>query len=151
MDLRCTRPAVAALIFAIGLARAGAVEQPAPLTDAPNRPPAPYALTVELGKPVVSPEGELTVELLGVRDHRCAVEVLCIWAGHAVVTLRVSKPGSDARTLLLDTLAPLSTSSPLAATYGAYRFALVGLAPGNSLTRPVPQSFYRARVQVSQL
>jgi hypothetical protein len=124
--------------------------------DRPIQPPdlqtTPYAVTVELGKPVVGPEGELTVELLAVKDHRCAVDVLCVWAGYAEVTLRVSKRGSDAKTLVLGTLAPKTpTDRHLETTYGTYRFALVNLAPGNSMSRPVAQSLYRAKVQVSQL
>ena len=101
---------------------------------------------------MVGPEGELTVELLAVKDHRCAVDVLCVWAGYAEVTLRVSKRGSDAKTLVLGTLAPTTpTGRHRETTYGTYRFALVNLAPGNSMSRPVAQSLYRAKVQVSQL
>ena len=117
----------------------------------PDRQTTPYAVTIELGKPVLVLEGELTVELLAVKDHRCAVDVLCVWAGHAEVTLRVTKPGSDAKTLVLGTLAPTPISPHLETTYGSYRFALVGLVPRNAMSRPVAQSLYRAKVQVSQL
>jgi hypothetical protein len=109
----------------------------------------PFAVTVALGKPVLSPEEALTVELLAVKDDRCALEVQCVWSGHAEVTLRVSKLGSDAKTLVLGTLAPAGMNLPPEATYGSYRFALLGLEPRNSLVRRVPQALYRARVQVS--
>ena len=112
---------------------------------------APYTVTVELGKPAVIPEEVLTVELVAVKDNRCAVEVKCVWAGHAEVTLQVSKPGTAAKALAIGTLAPASMNLPFEATYGSYRFALLGLEPGNSLAKPVAQSAYRATVQVSKL
>jgi hypothetical protein len=40
---------------------------------------------------------------------------------------------------------------PFEATYGSYRFTLLGLEPGNSLANPVAQSAYRATVTVSKL
>ena len=112
---------------------------------------APYTVTVELGKPAVIPEEALTIELLAVKDNRCAVEVKCVWAGHAEVTLQVCKPGTVAKALVVGTLAPASMNLPFEATYGSYRFALLGLEPGNSLAKPVAQSAYRATVQVSKL
>ena len=148
MHLPGTRSAAAAALAASCMASAVAGDRP---IQPPDLQTTPYAVTVELGKPVVRPEGELTVELLAVKDHRCAVDVLCVWAGYAEVTLRVSKRGSDAKTLVLGTLAQTPTGRDRETTYGTYRFALVNLAPGNSMSRPVAQSLYRAKVQVSQL
>jgi hypothetical protein len=112
---------------------------------------APYSVTVTLGKPAVISEEALTVELLAVKDNRCAVEVKCVWAGHAELTLQVSKPGTAAKALVIGTLAPASMNLPFEATYGSYRFTLLGLEPGNSLSKPVAQSDYRATIQVSKL
>ena len=112
---------------------------------------APYTVTVELGKPALIPEETLTVELLEVKDNRCAVEVQCVWAGHAEVMLQVRKPGAAPKALAIGTLAPANMNLPFEATYGSYRFTLLGLEPGNSLAKPVAQSLYRATVKVSKL
>ena len=112
---------------------------------------APYTVTVEIEKPAVIPEEALTVELVAVKDNRCAVEVKCVWAGHAEVTLQVSKLGTAAQAIAIGTLAPASMNLPFEAKYGSYRFALLGLEPGNSLSNPVAQSAYRATVTVSKL
>ena len=50
---------------------------------------APYTITVSTDKPATIAEEALTVELIGVKDNRCAVEVKCVWAGYAEVALRV--------------------------------------------------------------
>ena len=139
---------VPALLSALCMVSACAQNPPA---EPPKRQLAPYTVTVALGKPAVIPEEALTVELLEVKDNRCAVEVQCIWAGHAEVTLQVSKAGTASKALAIGTLAPASMNLPFEATYGSYRFALLGLEPGNSLLKPVAQSAYRATVQVSKL
>jgi len=112
---------------------------------------APYTVTIALGNPVVIPEEALTVELLEVKDSRCAVEVQCVWAGHAEVTLQATKTGAASKAFAIGTLAPASMNLPFEATYGSYRFALLGLEPGNSLSKPAAQSAYRATVAVSKL
>ena len=141
-------PLVAALVSTLRMANACAED---PSAQPSRRQMAPYTVTLELGKPAVIPQEALNVELLEVKDNRCAVEVQCVWAGHAEVTLRVSKARTAAQALVIGTLAPASMKLPFEATYGSYRFALLGLEPGNSLSKPVAQSAYRATVQVSNL
>lgn len=109
---------------------------------------APSTVTIELGRPARISEEGLLVELVAVKDDRCPVEVKCIWAGHAAVTLHVSKAGKAAEDIVVGTPAPASMNLPFEASYGPYRFTLVTLEPGNSLN-PVAQSAYRATVQVS--
>ena len=139
---------LASLVSVLCMASACAQNPPA---EPPKRQMAPYTVTVSLGKPAVILEEALTVELLEVKDNRCAVEVQCIWAGHAEVTLQVAKAGAASKALAIGTLAPASMNLPFEATYGSYRFALLGLEPGNSLLKPAAQSAYRAAVQVSKL
>ncbi len=140
--------AVGALLSALCLASACAGDPPA---EPQRRQLAPYTVTVAVGEPAVIPEESLTVEILAVKDNRCPVEVQCIWAGHAEVTLQVSKLGTAAKAIAIGTPAPASMNLPFEATYGSYRFVLLGLEPGNSLSKPVAQSLYRATVQVSKL
>src|SRR5258706_10384073 len=61
----------------------------------------PYTVTVSLDRRVVIPEEALTIELKGVKDNRCAVEVKCVWAGYAEITLQVGKAGADAALVVI--------------------------------------------------
>ena len=110
---------------------------------------APYTVTVAVGAPATVPEEGLTIAVVAVKDDRCPVEVQCVWAGHAAVTLQVSKAGGSAE-ITIGTPAPASMKLPSEATYGPYRFSLLSLEPGKSLSNPAPQSAYRATVQVSK-
>ena len=109
---------------------------------------APYTITVSTDKPATIAEEALTVELIGVKDNRCAVEVQCVWAGYAEVALRVSKAGAAAGSVIVGALAPSPDGAPVP-TYGGYRFSLVGLEPGNSISKPAPQALYRATLTVA--
>jgi len=111
---------------------------------------APYIVTVGVGAPATIPEEGLNISVVAVKDDRCPVEVQCVWAGHAVVTLQVSKAGT-ADEIKIGTPAPASMKLPSEATYGSYRFSLLSLEPGKSLSKPAAQSAYRATVQVSKL
>lgn len=112
---------------------------------------APQVVTIELGKPARIAEAGLVVELVSVKDTRCPVEVRCLWAGHAEVTLQVSKPGQAAKAVVIGSPAPASMNLPFEAVYESYRFGLVTLEPANSQAKPPAQADYRATVQVSRL
>jgi hypothetical protein len=104
-----------------------------------------------MGRRAVIPEEALTVELIGVKDNRCAVEVKCVWAGYAEVTLRVGRAGAAPEALVVGTLAPSPNSVPSEPTYDSYRLSLLGVEPANSMATPVAQSLYRATIKVSRL
>lgn len=112
---------------------------------------APQTITVELGKPARIADAGLVIELVSVKDTRCPVEVRCVWAGHAEVTLQVSQAGQAAKTLVIGTPAPASMKLPFEAVHGSWRFGLVSLEPANSQANPPAQTDYRATVQVSPL
>jgi hypothetical protein len=126
-----------------------------PRAEAPKPPSprqsAPYTITLSMGSRAVIPEEALTVELMGVKDNRCAVEVQCVWAGYAEVTLRVSKTGAAPESLVVGALAPSPNGAPAQPTYDSYRFSLLGVEPDNSMAKPVAQSQYRATIKVSRL
>ena len=109
---------------------------------------APYTVTVAVGAPAVVAEEGLTVSVLAVADDRCPIEARCVWAGHAAVKLQVGKSGQTAE-VTIGTPAPASMNLPQEATYGSYRFSLLALVPGKSLSNPVAQSAYRATIQIS--
>jgi hypothetical protein len=112
---------------------------------------APQTVTLELGKPARIPESGLVIELVAVKDNRCPVEVRCIWAGHAEVTLQVSQAGQPAKTVVIGTSAPAGMNLPYEAVYESCRFGLEALAPANSLAEPPAKADYRATVQISPL
>jgi hypothetical protein len=115
---------------------------------------ASYEITVSKEKPATIPEEALTVELISVKDNRCAVEVQCVWAGYAELTLRVSKAGGGADTVVVGGLPPSSSSGNAAAanqgSQGRYRFSLVNLEPGKSMAKPVTPANYRATLNVEK-
>jgi hypothetical protein len=87
-------------------------------------------------------DARLVVEFVGVpEDHRCGgPDVRCFAAGHAVVRLRASQPGSEPATLDVRT----DAVNP-AAAYQGYAIKLVALGPGPG----VPDPDYRVRLVVS--
>ena len=110
---------------------------------------APYTVTVAIGAPASVPEEGLSISVVSIKDDRCPVEVQCVWAGHAGVTLQVSKGGAAAE-ITIGTPAPASMKLPSEATYGPYRSSLVSLEPAKSLSNPAAQSAYQATVHVSK-
>jgi len=119
--------------------------------QAPERDSPSYTVTVSAGSRAGIPEEALTIELIGVKDDRCAVEVKCVWAGNADVTLQMIKAGAAPATLTIGTSAPPQGGTSREPTYDSYRFSVLGLEPGNSMAKPVAQSLYRATVKVSKL
>lgn len=108
-----------------------------------------YTIIVAEGQPVELREESLKVELKAVKDGRCPSGVRCIWAGHAAVTLQVTKEGSPSETVIIGTEAPPAMKLPLEATYGDYRLSLVSLEPGKSI-EAVALSVYRATIRISR-
>ena len=76
-------------------------------------------------------------------DSRCPVDVQCISAGDATVTLRLEGGGAGASTVELHTL-----DQPKEATHGGYVVTLVGLAPRPVSNRPTPFDKYVASLRV---
>lgn len=119
---------------------------------ASQTPPAATAahgreMTVTSSTRALLPEEGLWAQLASIQDNRCAVEVKCVWAGYAVVTFRVGTGSEAPATVVIGDPHP---GAPAVATYGPYRFELVGLEPPNSMTKPPPLSSYRARLHVTK-
>ncbi|HUQ71123.1 MAG TPA: hypothetical protein VM165_16470 [Planctomycetaceae bacterium] len=117
-------------------------------TRAPQSPP--YTITISPGRRTEIPEEALAIELVDVNDTRCAVEVQCVWAGVAELTLRVSKGGGAAQSIVVGTLPPSPGNPSTPRTYGPYGISLLNLEPPNSMTKPVAQSQYRATLKVTK-
>lgn len=135
-------PVVAGLLAACAGASAPEVMQPTPQT---------HEYTLIHGQRTAIPGEPLTLELTAVNDSRCPRDVQCVWAGHATVTLRVSRDGLAAEPLVIGSYAPPHMGLPAAATLGPYRFYLTGLTPAPVQAGSLPLSHYRATVRVLKL
>jgi hypothetical protein len=107
----------------------------------PPPPPAPIppkaAETVELGENVTLLLGE-TAQVASkdisvrfsrlVSDSRCPPEMVCIWAGEAVVELTLSEPGRGERTTV--ELASADKGAKQSVEFAACRVDLVAVSSG---------------------
>jgi hypothetical protein len=113
---------------------------------------AAWVITVSKQQPATIPQESLSVDVVSVKDNRCAVEVQCVWAGYAELTLRVTTASGDAGTVVVGGPPRPSSggASPAPPKFGAYRFSLVSLEPGNSMAKPVAPASYRATLSVEK-
>ncbi|MGH8062660.1 MAG: hypothetical protein ACREO7_11695 [Pseudoxanthomonas sp.] len=110
-----------------------------------------HTIVLARGQKAVIADESLTVELTEINDSRCPAKVTCIWAGHAAVTLQVSKPGLVAGRVVIGSEAPSSMKLPSDASYGGYLFHLVELEPGNADGSTQTASSQRATISVTRL
>lgn len=113
--------------------------------------PAAHTIILARGQKSVIADESLTVELTGINDSRCPAKVTCIWAGHAAVTLQVSKPGLAAGRVVIGSEAPPNMKLPSDANYGGYLFHLVELERGNADGSMQSAPAQRATISVSRL
>jgi hypothetical protein len=102
--------------------------------------------TLRDGQQLAVAESGMRIRLLGVpSDSRCAVDVVCVWSGNAVVELEV-RAGNVTDTLALNTHVGAREG-----IVGEYLIRLVSLAPDPvSGTQPDPDA-YRATLRVSRV
>jgi hypothetical protein len=138
-----TRPSriathVAVIAFVCLLAGGGCASRP----SEPGQLGEPFDLRA--GAPAAV-QGGLTILFDRVSsDSRCPIDANCVWAGDAVVVLKLShRSGSRADAdLHTDRRAP-------SATFMTYTIELVALAPSPHGNRPIEQSDYVATLTVS--
>lgn len=144
LRIACYRIGLAALGAAmLGCAGARSTEVPGRfLQEAPSM----HTVTVSRDQPAHLAAESLRIELVSVKDDRCPEGVNCIWAGHAAVTLTVTKAGGASKTVTIGTQAPPHMRLPYDAAYEDHVLHLVRLEPGNT---QAPATRYRATVTVS--
>lgn len=79
-----------------------------------------------------------------VRDSRCPADVLCVWAGEAVLAFDVRRTDADGSSHQLTT-----TPSKSAAMIGSYRLELEQVTPYRFVSIPIEPEDYRATLRVS--
>ncbi len=91
---------------------------------------------------------ELQLQFLGVsQDSRCPVDVECVWAGNAKITLKVSLKDSTQETAITIN----SHTEPTAAIYEGFRIEFVELRPVPRSNRPINPAEYRVTLKVSRV
>jgi hypothetical protein len=109
-----------------------------------------YTVTLRSEQAVVIGAESLTLQLTEVRDSRCPINALCIWAGHGAVAVRVAQEGQAAETVQIGFPAPAEMKLPGDASYRGYRLSLQTLEPFPVAGVTVPLSEYRATVLVER-
>lgn len=110
-----------------------------------------FSSTVEVTReaPARIASEKLRIALVDVEDSRCPANARCVWAGHAKVTLSVTRAGKR-RTIVIGTPAPIDMHLPQDADLGAYHFSLVALDPDNPGGSAEGAPHYRATVNVTK-
>jgi hypothetical protein len=76
-------------------------------------------------------------------DSRCPIDAVCVWAGNARVSLRLTAEGKDS------SIALNTGSEPRSATAGNLRLELRALAPSPRAATPTPPGDYRATLRAT--
>lgn len=132
------RPVLAAVLIAAACSRGDV-----PLS-ADIRPHLDAPFTLQIGQSAVLAEPALTVTFTAVpHDSRCAVDVLCVWSGDAVVrlTLHVGPPDGEGPDIVADLHTDMEPRSTPWGPY--YELRLLALQPAPRV-HPPPSEPYRA-------
>ena len=101
-----------------------------------------HSVILARGQQALIAAESLSVKLTDINDSRCPAMVACVWAGHAAVTLQVSKPGLAPATLLIGTRAPAGMQLPYEASYAGLQLHLLALEAGDG-TLAAPRATIR--------
>lgn len=125
------------------------------LTDADESDTAVRAVS-EVGESfTLAPNRERSIPTVGLvvrfvdvpTDHRCPLDVTCVWEGDAEVLVTVVQDG-EARTFRLHTPRDLIGPTSVELVSG-HRLELLGLEPGPVSDRETPLDDYRATFRVA--
>ena len=77
-------------------------------------------------------------------DSRCAIDVVCVWAGDAEIALKIEQGSQAAVAALHTTLEPKKTE------WNGYTIALVSVSPSRNSTKDIDPADYRAQLVVTR-
>lgn len=109
------------------------------------------AVVLSLGQPATVPQESLSLQMTEVRDSRCPVDAVCVWAGHASIALTATQAGQPAEVLEIGLPAPADMKLPGEARYRNLRLTLQQLDPAPRAAVPTPLAQYRATVLVQRV
>ena len=99
------------------------------------------AFDLKIGQAVSIKDEQLTIQFVNVpSDSRCPKGAMCIWAGNALVQIKVSNN--------LDTLNTIANPSEM--TSGVYTIRLLDLMPYPSIDTPKDTTSYVAKLLVTK-
>ena len=78
-------------------------------------------------------------------DSRCPVDVQCVWAGNAKVSIQIQQTGQTSQTLILN-----SNLEPREVAYEAFLIRYEDLAPQPRSDSQIPRGKYRLSLSVSR-
>lgn len=120
-------------------------------TESPTGPArGSYTVSLRTGQAATVPQESLTLLLTEARDSRCPINALCVWAGQAVVVVRVQQADQAAETLTIGMPVPSDGQLPGDGSYRGWRISLQGLDPSPVAGVVVPQDQYRATVRIDK-
>lgn len=135
---RCAPIAMAcALLVACGGGGDGAVADPLG---------ASQTVVLRAGATVAVGSGALTLKLTDVRDSRCPVDAVCVWAGHASVAVQAAYTGQATQSAWVGLPASAGADLPGDAHVHGWRLRLQTLEPTPRAGVEVPLEQYRATV-----
>lgn len=103
--------------------------------------------TLGIGESVAPPGSTTVVTVTDVSDDsRCPIDVTCVWAGDATVTLRVQPAKGEPRVVALHVGRP----DARAATAGGLRLRLDRLDPARESGKTIARHQYRVVIGVSR-
>ncbi|HUQ80503.1 MAG TPA: hypothetical protein VM076_05190, partial [Gemmatimonadaceae bacterium] len=89
--------------------------------------------------------GDLRLTFRGVEgDSRCAIDVVCVWAGDAEIALKIEQGSQSAVAALHTTLEPRKTE------WAGYTISFVSIAPSRNSATTVDPKDYRAQLVVTR-
>jgi len=101
---------------------------------------------LSIGQTALLPMERLSIRFTGVfEDSRCPVDVQCVWAGNAKVTLDVSQTGKARQAVTLN-----SNLEPREVVYEGFRIRFEGLMPHPISTQPIRREDYRLSLSASK-
>lgn len=99
---------------------------------------------VAMGKDAKVQGTPITVAFRGVtNDSRCAVDVQCVWAGNAAVSVSIAEGTGPSRDVTLNT-----GLDPKSIVVGGHTVRLVGLKPAPHSGKTIPPQDYVATFEV---
>lgn len=106
--------------------------------------PASSELTVRMGQEVEVPGSAVRIQLTRVlEDSRCPIDVVCVWAGNAVIEVGIRAGTGPTFPLQMNT-----NLEPHHADWHGVRVTLLELQPAPRASEPTRQEDYSAKVRV---